>query len=130
MINQDRALFHQLGGQDLFDRLVDAFYRRVEKDALLRPMYPEDLDESRRHLALFLAQFFGGPEEYNALRGHPRLRMRHVPFKVGQAERDHWLTHMLAAMEEVEVPEPARSVMHGYFTSTSTFLINHKASEE
>lgn len=126
-MNQERTLYQQLGGQELFDRLADAFYRGVEKDALLRPMYPSSLHCARKHLALFLAQFFGGPADYNALRGSPRLRMRHVPFQIGQAERDHWLAHMIAALDEVGVPEPARSLMHGYFTSTSTFLINQPA---
>ena len=123
-MEQERTLYKQLGGMEAFQRVAAAFYRRVETDDILRPMYPEDLDSARTHLALFLAQFFGGPTQYNALRGHPRLRMRHMPFSIGQAERDRWLAHMLASLDEAGIVEPARSVMAQYFASTSTFLIN------
>jgi hemoglobin len=113
-----------VGGMQTFRRLVDAFYRGVEADPLLRPMYPAELEEPREHLALFLAQFFGGPRTYSESRGHPRLRMRHVPFQIRRAERDAWMRHMRAAMEETEIPEPARGVMRKYFEDAATFLIN------
>ncbi len=129
-MNQERTLYKQLGGMEPFQQIAAAFYRRVETDDLLRPMYPEQLDDARQRFALFLAQFFGGPNDYSALRGHPRLRMRHLPFAIGQAERDRWLAHMLAAVDEVGIPEPARSVMTGYFSSASTFMINQPAQGE
>ena len=62
-------------------------------------MYPEDLTESKAHLALFLMQYWGGPRDYSEQRGHPRLRMRHVPFVIGSAEAEAWLRHMTAAVE-------------------------------
>jgi hemoglobin len=80
-------------------------------------------------LAAFLAQFFGGPPAYSDERGHPRLKMRHVNFKIGQAERDAWLTHMSAAIDEVGIEEPVRSLMRGYFDKTSTFLINQATAQ-
>ncbi len=141
-----RSTYEIVGGRETFRRLAEAFYRRVETDALLRPMYPANL-WGRRHahgevaakttvkslcspvdsLAAFLAQFFGGPAEYSEQRGHPRLRMRHVRFHIGQAERDAWLTHMCAAIEEVGIEEPVASVMRQYFDRASTFLINAPA---
>src|SRR2546423_2357528 len=97
----DVSVFELVGGMETFRRLTDTFYSRVDSDPTLRHMFPADLAEAKEHLALFLAQFFGGPEEYNQTRGAPRLRMRHAPFKIGQAERDAWLGHMLAAMDEI-----------------------------
>lgn len=138
-----RSVYDIVGGMDTFQALAVAFYRRVEDDALLRPMYPKHLwghghsrpaaGETIPHhgvcsavdtLAAFLAQFFGGPTEYSDVRGHPRLKMRHVRFRIGQAERDAWLTHMWAAIEEVGIEEPVASVMRQYFDQASTFLIN------
>ena len=96
------SLFDRAGGADFFDRLVAAFYRGVADDEVLAPLYPEapDFDPAARRLSLFLQQYWGGPTTYLEERGHPRLRMRHFPFHVGPLERDHWLTHMAAAVEE------------------------------
>jgi hemoglobin len=118
------TLYDQIGGLETFQRLVDAFYRGVENDPILRPMYPADLTESREHLALFLAQYFGGPGTYSEQRGHPRLRMRHLPFRIDAGARDAWLTHMRAAVDTVALPEPARGVMLGYFQQVADFLVN------
>lgn len=95
------TLYQRVGGETFFVDLVDAFYDVVEGDALLRPMYPEDLTDSRRHLALFLIQYWGGPRTYQDERGHPRLRLRHASFAVTAAARDHWLAAMTAALETV-----------------------------
>ncbi len=118
------TLYEVLGGMPTFQRLADAFYRRVGDDPVLRPMYPDDIGLSSEHLALFLAQRFGGPSTYMQQRGHPRLRMRHFPFRIGRAERDAWVANMLAAMDEVGIPEPARSLMQRFFEDSATFLIN------
>jgi hemoglobin len=96
----------------------------VAGDPVLRPLYPEDLAESREHLALFLAQYFGGPPRYSEKRGHPRLRMRHLPFPIGPRERDAWIAHMESAVEAVAIPSPAREVMLDYFRRTADFLVN------
>jgi hemoglobin len=124
MSEPTQTIFQTVGGLETFVRLVDAFYCRVETDALLRPMYPADLAESREHLALFLAQYFGGPGTYSAQRGHPRLRWRHLPFTIDPARRDVWLGHMRAAVDETALPEPARSTMLAYFEQTANFLVN------
>ena len=83
--------------------LVDAFYVAVESDEVLRVMYPQDLTESKRHLVLFLAQYWGGPRIYQEERGHPRLRLRHAPFVINKRARDAWLAAMNRALESVRV---------------------------
>ena len=93
------TLYDRVGGQDFFDQLVDKFYEAVQSDPLLRAMYPSDLTDAKRHLALFLAQYWGGPAHYNDERGHPRLRLRHAPFDITGAARDAWLVAMLGAIE-------------------------------
>lgn len=94
---------HDIVGGDFFVELVDAFYDGVEQDPVLIPLYPEGSDTAgaRRRLAMFLAQYWGGPDDYMQDRGHPRLRMRHNVFTIGALERDHWLMHMATAIEQV-----------------------------
>jgi hemoglobin len=118
------TLYEQIGGDPTFRRLVDAFYARIEKDPLLRPIFPADLSEGKENQFLFLAQYWGGPARYEAQRGHPRLRMRHAPFAIGPAERDAWFANMIAAIDEVGIPEPARTQLVEYFDRAATFMIN------
>ena len=94
------SMYERVGGREWFVALVDRFYDRVAEDPVLRPMYPEDLGPAREHLSLFLVQYWGGPADYNAERGHPRLRMRHQPFAIGDAERLAWFRLMSAAVKE------------------------------
>ena len=93
-------VFARAGGLPAFEALVDAFYARVERDELLRPMYPDDLEPGKRHLALFLAQYFGGGDVYGRERGHPRLRRRHGPFPITPEAAGHWARHMTEAVHE------------------------------
>lgn len=95
------SLYEVVGGTSFFTRLVDLFYAGVEHDPVLRPLYPDDLGPPRHRLAGFLSQYWGGPADYSAERGHPQLRMRHAPFPVGTAERDAWLGRMRAALAVV-----------------------------
>ncbi len=118
------SLYERVGGRDFFIRLVDRFYLGVAGDPLLRPLYPDDLAESRLHLALFLAQYWGGPPEYGELRGHPRLRMRHVPFVIGPAERDAWLRHMAEAVAASEAGPLERQELTDYFEMAAESLRN------
>ncbi len=97
MIEQN--VYPLVGGDETFRKVVDEFYTRVEADPVLRPLFPADLEPGKENQFLFLAQYFGGPPRYNALRGHPRLRMRHMPFVIGEQERNAWLGHMLEAIE-------------------------------
>jgi hemoglobin len=123
-MTEDSTIYTTVGGAATFRLLVERFYARVEADPLLRPLFPADLAPGKEHQYLFLMQYFGGPSAYAERRGHPRLRMRHAPFVIGQAERDAWLAHMLAAIDEVGIAEPARSTMRGYFESAATAMIN------
>ncbi len=118
------TLYERVGGEAFFVDLVERFYGDVESDPLLRPLYPDNLDPPKRHLALFLAQYWGGPHTYNAERGHPRLRMRHFPFGIGQAERDAWLRHMRAAVESSAAAPADADALLAYFETASTSLIN------
>ncbi|HEX9371176.1 MAG TPA: globin [Roseiflexaceae bacterium] len=128
-MNEQPTIYELAGGDAPFRRLIDAFYRRVEQEPLLRPLYPADLAPSREHLFLFVTQYFGGPPRYNAERGHPRLRLRHAPFAIGQAERDAWVRQMLAAIDEAGFAEPARRALRDYFERAATFLINQGTPE-
>jgi hemoglobin len=126
MIEQPN-IYELAGGDAPFRRLVESFYARVERDPLLRPLFPADLGPGKERQFLFITQYFGGPPRYNELRGHPRLRVRHAPFTIGQAERDAWAGHMLAAIDEAGFAEPARGALREYFQRAATFLINQQA---
>ena len=113
----EATFFDQVGGHAFFQRLVSNFYVEVEIDELLRPMYPEDLTESKRHFELFLEQYWGGPKSYSEERGHPRLRMRHAPFRINRAARDAWLVAMSKALEKERavLSDEQFNELHGYF---------------
>jgi hemoglobin len=130
MTEVESSVYERVGGDPVFERIVDMFYARVEADPVLRPMFPEDLTEGKRWQFLFLTQFFGGPARYAVERGHPRLRMRHSPFPIDQQARDHWLTHMLAAIDAAGVEESARNEMRDYFERAATFMINREAEAD
>jgi hemoglobin len=120
----DRTLFDRVGGAPFFTQLVDRFYEGVAGDPVLRSLYPDDLTEPRRHLALFLMQYWGGPTDYNDERGHPRLRMRHAPFVIGTFERDAWLRHMGEAVRESTADGEDQSELMAYFEMASHQLMN------
>lgn len=108
---EERSVYDIVGGKFFVD-LVDAFYDGVETDPVLIPLYPEGTQTSgaRHRFALFLTQYWGGPDTYMEERGHPRLRMRHAPYVIADRERDHWLMHMATAIENtiVDVNEADR----------------------
>lgn len=122
----ETTLFARVGGQPFFDDLVKHFYVAVAEDAILRPMYPEDLTESAAHLSWFLAQYFGGPPIYAEQRGHPRLRMRHAPFRITKRARDAWLAAMRVALGAVQdrLSEADLSEMDAYFEMAAHQLRN------
>jgi hemoglobin len=121
----NRSVYELAGGEKTFKLLVERFYARVGEDPLLRSIYPEeDLSGATERLTLFLIQYWGGPATYNELRGHPRLRLRHQPFVIGQRERDAWLSHMTAALESLELAPAVRFALLDYFETASTAMIN------
>jgi hemoglobin len=119
------TVYERVGGEVFFVELVNRFYEFVETDPVLRPLYPHDLKPGKWHLASFLAQYWGGPPQYSAERGHPRLRQRHMPFPIGQAERDAWATHMLSALSSMNAPFHEAALMAEYFERTATLMMNH-----
>jgi hemoglobin len=121
----EHTLYELVGGEPTFRQLVEVFYRRVEQDPPLRAIFPEDMEPGKRWQFLFLSQFFGGPQQYGQERGHPRLRMRHATFPIDDQLRERWLGHMVAAIDEVGIEEPMRTIMRDYFERASEHMINH-----
>jgi len=118
------SLYEIVGGRDWFVDLIDRFYDGIESDPIVRPLYPEDLTESRAHMVGFLVQYWGGPGTYSEQRGHPRLRMRHSPFAIGLAERNAWLSHMNAAVAAGGLDADVEEQVVAYFDNAATHLIN------
>ena len=126
MIEQS-TLYERAGGMSTFERLVDAFYRDVADDEVLRPMYPEeDLGPAKERLTLFLAQYWGGPRTYDQERGHPRLRMRHVPFAIDADARDRWLVHMRAALAAEAPPSDVAVELERYIALAAEAMRNRE----
>ena len=128
MSDPEQLSVHDVVGSDFFAELVERFYGGVESDELLRPMYPADLAGAKARLAMFLVQYWGGPATYSEHRVHPRLRMRHAPYRVDSAARDAWLRHMLAALaqtaESRETPAIVVEAVQDYFVRSADFLRN------
>lgn len=128
------TLYVRVGGDDsgeaFFTSLVDRFYDGVQHDPILLPLYPEpdDLAGARHRLTLFLMQYWGGPTTYLDERGHPKLRLRHMPFHIGPLERDRWLVHMAAAVDAVcaerDVPAGVADELMAYFVPAAEHLRN------
>jgi hemoglobin len=123
---QPRLTFYEaVGGEEFFTKLVTRFYAEVESDPMLRAVYPsKDLGPAKEHLRLFLMQYWGGPDTYNQLRGHPRLRMRHVRFAIGEAERDAWLRHMRTALDELGLEPALDEQLWRYLVMAAHSLVN------
>jgi hemoglobin len=122
------SLYEEAGGLPFFERLVDRFYEEVEADAALLALYPDhaDLAGARQRLALFLAQYWGGPTTYSEQRGHPRLYMRHVGFPIDPAARDRWLTAMRTAVSELAPAPTAAARLLDYFTMAAEAMRNRE----
>ncbi|PZP15452.1 MAG: globin [Brachybacterium faecium] len=119
------SFYDEMGGEDTFVRLVDRFYDGVAGDPLLRPMYPEqDLTGAKDRLRMFLVQYWGGPKDYGATRGHPRLRIRHAPFPVSPAARDAWLRHMRDAVDSLGLSPLHEQTLWDYLDRAAHSLVN------
>jgi hemoglobin len=122
---QVASMYERVGGQDWFVDLVDRFYDQVERDPVLQPLYAgRDLTAARSHLAGFLVQYWGGPMTYSEARGHPRLRMRHVPFAIGPAERDAWYAHMAGAVAAGGLGADDEAAFLTYFAMAADAMVN------
>ena len=119
------SFYDQVGGHETFVKLVREFYRGVAQDEPLRALYPdEDLAHAEERLRMFLEQYWGGPTTYSQQRGHPRLRMRHAPFRVNPQARDHWLTHMRVAVESLGLAPMLESMLWDYLERAAWSMVN------
>lgn len=123
-----RTFYDEVGGAETFRAIVARFYQEVRNDEVLRPLYPEDdLDGAEERLRMFLEQYWGGPRTYSEQRGHPRLRMRHAPFRIGPIERDAWLRCMhtaVASIDPATLDEEHRRALLGYFEMAAHSMVN------
>ena len=119
------TLYDLVGGEETFRRLVARFYAGVATDPVLRPLYPEeDLGPAEERLRMFLVQYWGGPRTYSDRRGHPRLRMRHAPFAIGDQERDAWLRHMREAVDSLGLPAEQEQPLWRYLEMAAHSMQN------
>lgn len=122
-VNQE--FFDAVGGHATFEKLTREFYRGVAADPVLKPMYPEDdLEPARFRLQLFLEQYWGGPTTYSEQRGHPRLRMRHQPYKINPDARDRWLAHMRTAVDQLELSPLHEAELWDYLERAAMAMLN------
>ncbi|MDL9938545.1 globin [Gordonia sp. ABSL1-1] len=123
-----RTFYERVGGAETFHRITAAFYAEVARDELLKPMYPEeDLGPAERRLRMFLEQYWGGPRTYSDERGHPRLRMRHHPFRIGPLERDAWLRCMrtaIASIDATALDDEHRKALLDYMEMAADSMMN------
>ncbi len=119
------TFYEQVGGRATFEKLVRAFYAQIPGDPVLMPMYPaDDLEGAIQRLTGFLEQYWGGPGTYSQERGHPRLRMRHQPFKVNPEARDHWLAHMRVAVDTLGLSPADEAMLWDYLDRAAHSMVN------
>jgi len=124
-VTNPQQFFNEVGGAATFHKLVARFYAEVAEDPVLRPIYPEeDLGPAEERLRMFLEQYWGGPRTYSDQRGHPRLRMRHAPFRIGPIERDAWLRCMRVAVDDVGLDDEHRAMLWQYLEMAAASMVN------
>jgi hemoglobin len=124
-VSAPQNFYAEVGGAPVFEKLVRRFYEQVAEDEILRPLYPEeDLGPAEERLRMFLEQYWGGPRTYSDRRGHPRLRMRHMPFTIGPIERDAWLRCMRVAVDELDLDDEHRAQLWQYLTYAAASMVN------
>jgi hemoglobin len=127
---QEPTLYQAVGGGETFRRLVARFYAGVADDPVLRPLYPdEDLGPAQERLRMFLEQYWGGPRTYSEQRGHPRLRMRHAGWRIGEREREAWLSHMRAALDQLALEPAAEKALWDYLVMAAYSMVNSPGSD-
>jgi len=119
------SFYTHVGGRATFEKLVRAFYAGVREDPQLWPMYPaSDLEGAIQRLTGFLEQYWGGPGTYSEQRGHPRLRMRHQPFRVNPEARDRWLAHMRVAVDSLGLAPLDDAMLWDYLERAAHAMVN------
>ena len=122
---QSQSYYEEIGGHPVFHGIVSRFYQQVAVDEVLRPLYPEeDLGPAEDRFRMFLEQYWGGPRTYSDRRGHPRLRMRHAPFRIGLRERDAWLTAMSHALDGAGLTPAQRERFWDYLLMAADSMVN------
>jgi len=128
MTETQLTYYEEVGGHETFRRLIARFYEEIARDEIVRPLYPEeDLGPAERRFRMFLEQYWGGPRTYSDERGHPRLRMRHMPFRIGPIERDAWLRCMHIAIDSIEpeiLDDAHRKSLVDYMEMAAHSLVN------
>lgn len=125
-MNPFQSIYEAIG-EEKIQQLTHYFYQEVAQNEELRNLYPEeDLKPAERRLFLFLLQVFGGPQTYSEERGHPRLRMRHLNWKIDGKFRNHWMNAMLSAMDQIDLEPEVRELMLGYFVKVANHMVNHE----
>ncbi|RJN31511.1 globin [Nesterenkonia natronophila] len=120
-----RSFYAQVGGRATFQKIVDVFYDQVAKDPDFKALYPEeDLEPAKNRLMMFLEQYWGGPRRYQAERGHPRLRMRHMPFRVDATARDTWLKYMHTAVKSADLSPMHEAELWDYLERAAHSMVN------
>ena len=121
-----QTFYDAVGGEPTFRRIVGRFYEQVAADEILRPLYPDDdLGPAEERLRLFLVQYWGGPPGYTRLRGHPRLGMRHVGFRIAPVHRDAWLRAMRIAVDEAGLEPAHRDELWSYLETVAWNMTTH-----
>jgi hemoglobin len=127
-VSTPQDFYAEVGGAPVFAKIVARFYEEVARDEVLRPLYPEeDLGPAEERLRMFLEQYWGGPRTYSDQRGHPRLRMRHSPFKIGFIERDAWLRCMHTAVASIDsqtLDDEHRAQLLAYLEMAAQSMVN------
>jgi len=124
-VSTPQNFYAEVGGAPVFAKIVARFYEEVARDEVLRPLYPEeDLGPAEERLRMFLEQYWGGPRTYSDRRGHPRLRMRHAPFRIGPIERDAWLRCMRIAVDEADLDDAHRAQLWQYLQYAAISMMN------
>jgi len=120
-----QTFYDKVGGHETFTKLAEQFYAGVAGDPQLRALYPEsELGPAEVRFRMFLEQYWGGPSTYSQERGHPRLRMRHAPFKITSSQRDRWLNHMMAAVDCLDLAPEDDLTLRDYFNQAAQSLVN------
>ena len=129
MPEYDQSLYELMGGETGLRTLVDRFYDLIDSSpeaAQLRALHPKSLKQSREKFFMFLTGWAGGPQLYVEKYGHPRLRMRHVPFSIGMVERDQWLWCMNKALDEMQMDPAVVEHLKARFAEAADFLRNRR----
>ncbi|MAU39264.1 MAG: globin [Actinobacteria bacterium] len=123
-VGKGDTVYDRVGGSEWFYQLLDFFYEDVIRRDEIRDLYPDDLTDSKKNTADFLIQYWGGPSRYSERRGHPRLRMRHAPYTIGEEQKESWLASMRFALDQMKPVKEVDEAMAEYFLMAADHMKN------